>query len=282
MANMQKSILITGCSSGIGLSTAEILHKKGYRVFASARQDDDIHLLQSKGLETVKLDLNDSQSIQHAVNTILEKTDGKLYAVFNNAGYMLPGAIEDLSRDMIRSQFETNVFGQMELTNLILPVMRKQQSGRIIFNTSMLGIVTMPLRGAYNASKFALEAFAQTLRQELHGTNIFVSIIAPGPVVSELRHKAYVQYKKTIRGKKSIFTNQYDLMEKNYLQTDESKAPFAKAPNIIADKLIKILENKHPRIRYYIGFPAQLFAMLRRILPEFLLDKIILRVMKEE
>jgi len=174
---MQKSILITGCSSGIGLCAAKMLQARGYRVFATARKSQDVTSLREQGLESEVLDLNDSNSIQSALQEILLKTGGRLDALFNNAGYTQAGAIDDLSRDMLRAQLETNVLGPMELTNAVLAIMREQGYGRIIQNSSILGIISMPFRGAYNMSKFALEGWSNTLRQELRGTAIYVSTI---------------------------------------------------------------------------------------------------------
>ncbi|MDH5446633.1 MAG: SDR family NAD(P)-dependent oxidoreductase, partial [Gammaproteobacteria bacterium] len=172
MATQQQgqSVLITGCSSGIGLCVAEGLKARGYRVFATARKSTDVAHLKEKGFESFVLDLNDSLSISNAVKNILALTNGKLDALFNNGAYAQPGAIEDLNRDLLRQQFETNLFGWLELTNLILPVMRQQGHGRIIQNSSVLGLVSMPYRGAYNASKFALEGLTDTLRLELADT----------------------------------------------------------------------------------------------------------------
>ena len=172
-----KTILITGCSSGIGYCVASGLQQRGYRVFATARRPDSVAQLKEEGFESLQLDLDDSQSIQQSVEEILRRTGGELYAVFNNGAFGLPGAVEDLSRDAIRAQFETNFFGWLELTNLLLPVMRRQGYGRIIQNSSVLGFVTMPFRGAYNSSKFAIEGLSDTLRLELKGTNKHVSLV---------------------------------------------------------------------------------------------------------
>jgi len=157
-----KSILITGCSSGIGLCVAEGLFKRGYRVFATARKQEDVKILLNKGMESFQLDLDDSISIKRAVDTVLNKTEGKLFALFNNGGFGQPGAVEDLRRDVLREQFETNVFGYLELTNLILPTMRRQGYGRIIQSSSILGFISLPFRGAYIASKHALEGLSDT------------------------------------------------------------------------------------------------------------------------
>ncbi|MCK5890057.1 MAG: SDR family NAD(P)-dependent oxidoreductase, partial [Methylococcales bacterium] len=180
----QKTIFITGCSTGIGYTTAVELKKRDYRVICSARAMTDVLRLQTEGFEAIPLDLADSKSIHHAVNELLMLTNGKIDALFNNGAFGQPGAVEDLTRDVLKNQFETNFFGTHELTNLILPLMREQGHGRIIYNSSVLGFVAMKYRGAYNASKFALEGLVDTLRLELQQTNIKLSIIEPGPIVS--------------------------------------------------------------------------------------------------
>ena len=275
---MTKSILITGSSSGIGLSAAKTLHERGYRVFASARKEVDVERLKSMGFESVLLNVNDSVSIQNALETVLEKTNGTLDALFNNAGYGQTGAIEDLTRDEIRAQFETNVFGPMELITHVLPIMRKQGHGRIIQNTSLLGYVAMPYYGAYNASKFALEGFTHTLRLELRGSPIFVSIIAPGPIYSTFRDNAYHVYQQTIDSTKSAHRNHYETLE-NYLKTSDDKhPPFTLTPDAVTTKLIHAIESKRPKAHYYVGFPAHLFAFLRRILSDNALDWVITKI----
>ena len=274
---MAKTILITGCSSGIGHAAALILKKRGYRVFATARKEEDVTQLKSEGFESLLLDVTDSTSIQNALNQILQKTGGTLDALFNNAGYLFAGAIEDLTREMIRAQFETNVFGPMELIRLVLPIMRKQGQGRIIQNSSILGFITLPYYGAYNASKFALEGFSHTLRQELRGTAIFVSIIHPGPIVTALRKRAYQHYQQTLQ-KQHVDTYEevYQKLEHSYFQTKKNK--LALSPDAIAKPLIHALENAHPKIHYYLGMPSKLLAVLKRILPDKMLDWILCRV----
>ncbi len=279
---MKKSILITGCSSGIGSYTAQYLHQRGYRVFATARKQSDVDKLKNLGLESLQLDLDNSNSINKAVGEILDKTNGTLYALFNNAGYGIPGAVEDLNRNTVRKQFESIVFGPIELTNLILPVMRKQGYGRIIQNGSILGIITMPFRGAYCASKFALEAFNNTLRQELHGTQIFVSIIEPGPIKSEFRKNAHKNFQNALEDKSSIFENTYKNMEKEFLSNKKEKIPFSLGPEAVAKKITHALESTKPKAHYYIGFPAHLFAFLRRILPDSALDWVIRKSSSKE
>lgn len=278
---MPKSILITGCSSGIGLRAAETLREKGYRVFATARKQRDVDRLLSQGFESTVLDIDDSESIQQALRFVLAKTGGTLDALFNNAGYAVPGAVEDLTRDMMRQQFETNVFGPMELTNHVLPIMRKQGHGRIIQNTSILGVVAIPFRGAYNASKFALEGFSQTLRQELHATQIFVSIIAPGPIASQFRSNAYEIYQNTLRDQESHHRQSYQKMEKSLTSLTRHEETLTLTPDAVVAKLWHALESNRPRARYYVGLPAHLFAFLRRILPDHALDWVIRHSMKE-
>ncbi|MCK5189463.1 MAG: SDR family NAD(P)-dependent oxidoreductase, partial [Methylococcales bacterium] len=193
-----KIVLITGCSTGIGYTTAIELKKRGHRVICSARKEADVTRLQEQGFETLQLDLADSGSIQQAVKQFIELTDGKIDGLFNNGAFGQPGAVEDLTRDVLRSQFETNFFGTHELTNLIIPLMRKQGYGRIIYNSSILGFVAMRYRGAYNASKYALEGLVDTLRIELFNTNIKLSIIEPGPITSNFRKNAFALYQKNI------------------------------------------------------------------------------------
>lgn len=279
---MAKSILITGCSSGIGLAAALTLQKKGYQVFATVRKENDKEKLKSLGLESILLDVNDSDSIKAALAYVLQKTHGTLDALFNNAGYVQAGVTEDLTRDMLRMQFETNVFGAMELTNLVIPIMRKQGHGRIIQNTSLLGLVSMPYRGAYNASKFALEGFTNTLRQELHGTNIFVSAIVPGPIYSELRAKAHQKFKITIGTRDTVHEKLYQTMEKHFFSEKAKDSIFTLEPDAVTKKLLQALESKKPKAHYYVGFPAHLFAILRRLLSDNALDWVMKKISEKE
>jgi NAD(P)-dependent dehydrogenase (short-subunit alcohol dehydrogenase family) len=273
----ERTILITGCSSGIGYSAARILHERGYRVFASARKPADVERLRAEGLEALQLDLSDSGSIQTAVETLFDQTDGHLYALFNNGAFSQPGAVEDLRRQILREQFETNLFGWLELTNLILPVMRRQGEGRIIQNSSVLGLVTLPFRGAYNSSKFALEGLSDTLRMELKGTGIHVSLIEPGPIESRFRANAYAMLKKNIDTENSPFREKYRGAEKR-LQKEGHAAPFTLPPDAVVKKLIHALESPRPRARYYVTFPTYLFGTLRRLLSTQMMDRILLKI----
>jgi NAD(P)-dependent dehydrogenase (short-subunit alcohol dehydrogenase family) len=269
----QRSILITGCSSGIGLCAARILRQRGYRVFATARKPDDVTRLAHDGFESLPLDLADSDSIQNAVMTILQRTAGTLDAIFNNGAYGLPGAIEDLSRANLRAQFETNLFGWVELTNLIIPVMRRQGYGRIIHNSSILGLVAMPYRGAYNASKFALEGLTDTLRQELADTPIKVSLIEPGPILSRFRENSLRLFETTIDIQRSHHRRRYEKMLAR-LRKQGAAVPFTLPPEAVVTKLLHALESRNPKPRYYVTFPTHLFAFLRRLFSTRSLDRL--------
>ena len=271
MNTLNQTILITGCSTGIGYRTAVILKERGYRVIASARKAEDVVRLSNEGFETVQLDLADSDSIKNAVKQVIELTSGKLDGLFNNGAFGQPGAVEDLSRDVLRYQFETNFFGTHELTNLIIPLMREQGKGRIIYNSSVLGFIAMTYRGAYNASKFALEGLVDTLRLELQGTNIHLSLIEPGPITSDFRKNAFALYKKNIDPDQSYHKITYQAMETR-LQKKGPAVPFTLPADAVVKKVIHAMESKTPKIRYYVTFPTYLFGYLKRILPTRLLD----------
>ncbi|MDP7562481.1 MAG: SDR family NAD(P)-dependent oxidoreductase [Methylococcales bacterium] len=272
-----KNILVTGCSTGIGLDAIEALRTRGYRVIASARKSEDVNRLAALGFDAIQLDLNDSDSIRGGVAKVAKLTDGKIDALFNNAGFGQPGAVEDLTRDVLRQQFETNVFGCHELTCLILPYMRKNGQGRIIFNSSVLGFAAMRFRGAYNASKFALEGLVDTLRLELHGTNIQVVLIEPGPILSAFRTNAFELYKANINKDKSAHLETYLALEAR-LETVGAAVPFTLPASAVSTKVIAALESSRPRIRYYVTVPTYLFAYLKRLLPGRWLDTILRQV----
>ena len=273
----KRSILITGCSSGIGECVARGLHERGYRVFASVRNADDRATFDQSGIECLVLDYADSASIKAAVEQLLEQTGGHLYALFNNGAYGQPGACEDLSRAAMRQQFETNVFGWMELTNLLLPVMRAQGYGRIIQNSSILGFTAMSMRGAYNASKFAIEGFSDTLRLELAGTDIHVSLIEPGPVESRFRANAYRAFQQHIEVEKSVHRERYMKMIERF-ETIGNVQPFTLPPEAVLKRVLHALESRQPKIRYPVTFPTYLFAWLKRLLSDRMLDRILRRV----
>jgi len=277
----EKTILITGCSSGIGLCVAEGLKARGYRVFATARKAEDVAMLEQQGLESLQLDLADSASITAALETVLARTGGTLDALFNNGAYGQPGAVEDLRREVLREQFETNLFGTHELTCRVLPVMRRQGHGRIIHNSSVLGLIALPFRGAYNSSKYALEGLTDTLRLELHGSGIHISLIEPGPITSRFRANAFARYRENIDKENSPFRDTYEAMERRLTKAGPA-APFTLPPEAVLAKVIHALESQRPRLRYYVTFPTYLFATLRRLLPHRGLDWVLRRVSRGE
>jgi len=279
--NSQKTILITGCSTGIGRTAAFLLKERGYRVFATARKPEDVAQLEKAGLESLVLDLDCTESIQKALTEILSRTNNELYALFNNGAYGQAGAVEDLSRDTLRQQFETNLFGTLELTNLVIPVMRKQGYGRIIQNSSVLGLIALPYRGAYNASKYALEGLTDTLRLELADAPIHISLIEPGPIESSFRKNAFASYQRNIDKEHSAHRDRYAAMEAR-LKTTKQSVPFKLPPEAVVKKLIHALESIRPKPRYYVTFPTYLFGTLRRLLTTRLLDTVLKAVSKGE
>jgi NAD(P)-dependent dehydrogenase (short-subunit alcohol dehydrogenase family) len=268
---MKKTILITGCSSGIGYCAAKGLQERGYRVFATARKRSSVEKLLAEGLESFRLDLNDSNSIHFAFEEVMRRTGGELYALFNNGAYGLPGAVEDLNRDALRAQFETNVFGWQELTNLVIPVMRHQGYGRIIQNSSVLGFVALPFRGAYNASKYAIEGLSDTLRLELKGSNVYVSLIEPGPIASQFRTNAVQALQKYIDIENSFHQEKYQGVLSR-LNKPGPAVPFTLPPEAVLKRVIHALEAEKPQARYYVTVPTYLFGILKRILSTRTLD----------
>ncbi len=273
----ERSILITGCSSGIGRCAAEGLARRGYRVFATARRPENVAALSERGLEALQLDLDDTDSIASAVAQVLERSGGTLYGLFNNGAYGLPGAVEDLSRDALRAQFETNLFGWLELTNHIIPVMRRQGFGRIIQNSSVLGLATLPYRGAYVATKFALEGLTDTLRLELAGSGVHVSLVEPGPIVSRFRNNALRVFQREIDVERSVHRDHYRSMLER-LEKEGPAAPFTLPPEAVLKRVIHALESRRPKPRYYVTVPTYLFGTLRRLLSTRMMDRLMLRV----
>lgn len=271
----ERSILITGCSSGIGYEAAKELQGRGWRVFATARQMRDVEQLSREGLESLPLDVTDSGSIHAAVASVLERTGGGLDALFNNAGYGQPGAVEDLSRAVLRAQFETNLFGAHELTCAVLPIMRRQGHGRIIQHSSVLGLVALPYRGAYNASKFALEGLTDTLRQELTGSGIHVCLLETGPVRSGFRGNARLMFQRHIDREHSVHRAIYDAVERRLASPADD--PFTQGPQAVVRKIVHALESRRPKPRYYITLPTHVLGLLRRVLPTSALDALLLR-----
>lgn len=273
-AETPRSVLITGCSSGIGLCVAEGLKRRGYRVFATARKPADVERLKADGFESLRLDLTDTASIAAAVEQVFGRTDNRLYALFNNGAYGQPGAVEDLTTDVLRAQFESNFFGWHELTCRVLPVMRARGEGRIIQNSSVLGFAALKYRGAYNASKFALEGLTDTLRQELAGTNIHVSLVEPGPIATRFRYNAYQAFKKNIDVESSAHRQVYQGVERR-LANQSDDTPFTLPSSAVYRKVLHALESPRPKPRYYVTVPTYAFGILKRFLSTRLMDRIL-------
>ncbi len=280
MEQQNRTILITGCSTGIGYTVALALQKRGWQVFASARKESDVIRLRKLGLSALQLDLDNSDSIQKATRKLLEQTEGRLYALFNNGAYGQPGAVEDLSRETLREQFETNLFGWHELTCRIIPIMRQQGEGRIIQNSSVLGLVALPYRGAYNASKFALEGLTDTLRMELQGSGVYVSLIEPGPIESAFRKNAHLKWQENIKTDRSFHRENYRAMEARLKKTGPA-APFTLPPEAVLKRVIHALESRHPKARYYVTTPTYLLGTLKRLLSSRGLDWVLKRASGE-
>lgn len=267
-----KSILITGCSSGIGLHLARGLRDAGYRVFSSARQEADVKKLETEGFESLLLDLSSSDSIHRAIEVLFQKTD-HLYALINNGAYGQVGALEDISRAAMEEQFQGNFFGWHELTNLILPQMKKRDIGRVIYISSVLGFVALPFRGPYIASKFAVEGLVDTLRLELQHTNIKLSLAQPGPIESDFKKNAYLAFQKHVDFENSDYREDYKKMIRRL--NSPNNAQFTLGPEAVLKPVLHALESKTPKLRYRVTFPTKLFAILGRILPSTWMDKIL-------
>lgn len=263
-------VLITGCSSGIGYRTARHLQDLGYHVIATARNQQDVDALQGE-FNAFRLDLDDPHSIEEALEAIFALTSHRLSAVFHNGAFGLPGALEDISRSALRRQFETNVFGTHDLNVRLIAHFRRQGYGRIIFNSSILGFAAMAYRGAYNASKYAIEGMADTLRLELHGTDIRVVLIEPGPIESRFRANAYSAFQQWVQVDNSAHQEQYQAMIAR-LSASEKTAPFTLPAQAVAEVVAKALLARNPKARYPVTLPTKVFAWLKRLLPTFLLD----------
>jgi NAD(P)-dependent dehydrogenase (short-subunit alcohol dehydrogenase family) len=268
-----RAILITGCSSGIGLASARALKARGWRVLATARKDADLkRLADEEGFEALPLELSDPSSVAALADEALRRTDGKLYALFNNAGMGQVGAVEDISADILRRQLEVNVVGAHELTRRLLPAMRKNGKGRIVQCSSVLGLVAGPYRGAYCASKFAIEALSDALRLELRGTGIAVSIIEPGPIRSRFLEVALANFRNTGNIVASPHRDTYIAR----LATMEAggTSTFKLGPEAVAAKLLHAVESARPKARYFVTTPTYLAAFAKRLLPTALLDRL--------
>ena len=269
-----KSILITGCSSGIGRDAALRLKKEGWNVVAACRKEVDCTtLMQTYGLHTVLIDYEKPETIMRGFEAALSLTNNRLDALFNNGAYAIPGAVEDLPTDGLRAIFEANFFGWHSLTQLAMQVMRKQGYGRIIQNSSVLGFAALKYRGAYNATKFALEGLTDTMRLELRDTQIRLILIEPGPIRTEIRRNSYPHFKKWISASSSAHQHIY---ERNLIPTliakDTPKHPLELMPSAVSDVILHALTTKNPKPRYRITWATTLMMLAKRLLSSRRMD----------
>ncbi len=271
----ERSILITGCSSGIGLDAARGLKARGWRVFATCRQEVDCERLRAEGLESFPLDYADEASIAAAVDEVVQRTGGTLDALYNNGAFACPGAVEDLPRGALREIFETNFFGYHDLTRRVIPLMRAQGHGRIVNCSSVLGLVGMTWRGAYVATKFAMEGLTDVLRIEMKGTGIAVILIEPGPIATRIRENAVPHFERWIDWENSARRAQYVSLRGRLYDKKVKKDTFELGPEAVTAKLIRALEDRRPKPRYFVTTPTYLMGFLRRVLPTRALDWLI-------
>ena len=273
----QKSILITGCSSGIGQDAAHGLKARGWRVFASCRKSEDCARLIAEGFESPRIDYADTDSITQGLAEVLSATGGTLDALFNNGAHGFTAAVEDLPTDGLRALFENNFFGWHELTTQVIPVMRAQGHGRIVQCSSTLGLIHMRWRGAYTATKHALEGLSDTLRIEMQGTGIHVVLIEPGPITTRFRVNNIPFFEKYVDWENSPRRAEYETNLRPRLYGDGGKDRFELPPSAVTAKLIHALESPQPKARYYVTIVTHLSAFLRRILPTRALDRVVSR-----
>lgn len=274
----KKSILITGCSSGIGYDAAHGLSERGWRVFATCRQETDCERLRREGLESFVLDYTDEASIEDALAECLKRTGGTLDALYNNGAIAVPGAVEDIPRDALRLIFEVNLFGYHDLTTRVIKVMRKQGHGRIINCSSILGFAPMRWRGAYNATKHAMEGLTDTLRLEMRGTPIKIILVEPGPITSRIRQNSVAHFERFVDWKNSARAKQYETLKKRLYVEKEGPDPFELPARAVTKKLIHALESPRPKPRYYVTTPTYIGGFLKRVLSTRQLDKILAKL----
>jgi NAD(P)-dependent dehydrogenase (short-subunit alcohol dehydrogenase family) len=270
---MTRTILITGCSSGIGWHCAQGLKARGWRVIATARKPDDLARLKDEGLEALPLDYADRASVAGLAEEVAARCGGRLDALFNNGAYGQPGAVEDLTREVLEAQFAANVFGWHQLTRECLALMRANGHGRIVQCSSVLGLVALKWRGAYNASKFAIEALSDTLRLELRGTAIHVSLIEPGPIASKFTENALRHFEQNIDEASSHYKEAY--VRQRARMGRGGSARYKLGPEAVLEALVHAIESDRPRARYYVTKPTHYMAFARRVLPQRLLDRLL-------
>ena len=267
------NIIITGCSTGIGLETALYLKERFITVYPTARDVQDVQMLKDLGFDALQLDVRDTTQIHNVIEYVMQK-EGKIDVWFNNAGFGQAGMLEDIHTSVLREQFETNVFGLHECTRQILPIMLQQGAGTIIQHSSVLGIISLAGRGAYNASKYAIEGLTDTLRLELKGTNIHPVLLNTGPITSDFRKNAMQKLKENVDIENSRFKEKYKLS----LEAKKSKVPFNEEAEAVASIVHKIILDKTPKPRYYITKATYLHGYLKRLLSTSLLDKLLLKI----
>ena len=268
------NIVITGCSTGIGLETAKYLKNKSVTVYPTARYKKDVDMLKDLGFEhAMQLDVTKHNQITEVIDTVIS-IEGKIDVWFNNAGFGQAGAVEDITSKTLKEQFETNVFGLHECTRQVIPIMRKQGYGKIIQHSSVLGLISLFGRGAYNASKYAIEGLTDTLRLELMGTDIYVSLLNTGPITSDFRKTAMKKLQKNVDIEHSFFKKVYE--EK--LNGEDKKVPFNEEAIFVAEVVHKIILAKKPKPRYYITKATYLLGYLKRVLSTTLLDKLLIKL----
>jgi NAD(P)-dependent dehydrogenase (short-subunit alcohol dehydrogenase family) len=270
---MTRTILITGCSSGIGWHCALGMKQRGWRVFATARKPEDLARLEAEGLEALFLDYAERQSVTACAAEVSRRTGGRLDALFNNGAFGQPGAVEDLTREVLEAQFAANVFGWHQLTRECLPLLRANGAGRIVQCSSVLGLVALKWRGAYNASKFAIEALSDTMRLELKGTGIFVSLIEPGPITSKFVETSLRNFERNIDETASHYKEAYARQRARLGRGGSAR--YKLGPDAVLEKLVHAVEAERPRARYYVTKPTHYMGLARRILPQRLLDYVL-------
>ncbi|MCB1480780.1 MAG: SDR family oxidoreductase [Rhodobiaceae bacterium] len=276
-----RAILITGCSTGIGYVCAHGMKERGWRVFAAARKQPDVDRLSAEGLEAVRLDYTDPESIEHAVNHVLNATGGRLDALFNNGAYGQPGALEDITPEAMRAQFEANFLGWHDLTRRIIPAMRRRGAGRIVNCGSILGFIAMKYRGPYTATKHALEGYSETLRLELWDAGIRVSLIDPGPIATNFTKNATTAFVGNVDIDASAYADAYR-RRLQFLESGGTKSRFKLGPEAVLDKLVHALESPKPRMRYNVTVPTHALALIKRVLPSGLMIALLRRLSDAE
>jgi len=270
---LKKTILIIGSSSGIGYETA-ISSSDQFNVIATVRQAADLKRLNELSIKTYLLDMSDLSSINPTITKIFQDHMGDIDAIFINAGYGQPGALEDLPLEALKKQFDVNLFAPFEIAKSVIPFFRQRGEGKIIFNSSILGFISLPYRSAYNSSKHALESIASTLRLELKSTNIFISVIQPGPIDTKFRSTSFSMFDKYIDQKESHHQSQYVFMI-DRLTSLKASTGFTLSPSSCSSVVKKIMLSPKPKNYYRITFPTKLFYWLDKILPSTLMDRLL-------